>query len=180
MNFFAADNIYLCDLEFLDADIKNIEEREHGQKVVRVSWPWRGPHDLLVAPCPQGYHVIKGIDVDLGDLADYLARQFEPRERITYFCFTKIREAKIRSIQLSRIIALCLMVVFAYRFYITGIITAAILCVLSLALALVTLFLPREALKTTYQDYLGDVETRDGDRPIDLFDRFHDRFHKEK
>ncbi len=54
MIYCATNNIYLCDLEFLGAEITILEEQKKGKRIVRASWAGRKTFELQVEPCPQG------------------------------------------------------------------------------------------------------------------------------
>ena len=172
--YFAPSNIYLCDLEFLGADIAYLDHPvSRGKTIVQVSWPWRGPYEFLCEPSPQGLHRIKGFGVDLREFADYLARQFEPRERFTYFCFTKIRESKLRAIKFLRVLMAGVAAVGIYHFIIHKTWMNVAISAVALMLVMISFFLPRKALKFTYRDYLVDLQNRDCNGPDDFYDRFN-------
>lgn len=170
MNYFAPNNIYLCDLKYLNAEIEELESRG-AEKEFLVTFLGRKPLRLLARPCPQGWHVTKGLDVNLSDLADYMAKQFEPRDRMRYFCFTKIRESKMRAIKALRLMVAMIGAYFAWKFLDTGRIFDAVPVALAVMMEFVSLFLPREALKTTFQDYMRYIENG-GDDPLDYYDKF--------
>lgn len=173
MMYFNPKNIYLCDLEFLGATIEFFEgSLANGRKAVCVTLPGKSPCEFVCEHTPQGWHVIAGVGVNLRDFADGIAKMFETRDRFTYFCFTKIRETKMRVVKIVRVILLVLAVIWGYRYFSFARLTDAVCCLLAATMVITSLFLPREILRVTYQDYLKDLEKRDGDGPTDFYDRF--------
>ncbi len=173
MMYFNPNNIYLCDLEFLGASIDFFEGKlSKGRKAVCVTLPGELPCEFVCEQTSQGWHVISGVDVNLREFADGIAKMFDSRERFTYFCFTKIREAKMRVTKTIRMVLIILSVTWAWRFIAHGLFSDAACCLLAVAMIVTSCFLPREILRHTYQDYLRDLEKRDGPGPTDFYDWF--------
>ena len=176
MIYVAPWNIYLCDLEYLGARVEFLDEGGKTREV-RVEWIGRPSYRLMVEESPQGWHAKRGIDMDMGELAEYMEMRLEPRENFPYLCFMKIREGKLLAVRLLRIAISALAILWMYRWIMTGAWQYPIMSALSAGLFLVTLYLPKELLKKTYADYLRDVEEdvrNGGPGPLEIHDWFND------
>lgn len=171
MMYFAKNNIYLCDLEYLGGVVSVLEERKK-TRTVSVSF-FGKTFKLNVRESPQGWHVTSGVDFDLEELVEFMEAQFEPRERFPYFVFTKIRESKMRVIHLCSFVFSLLSVCWLYRFFLGKGLRYAVMSVLAAGIFFISLYLPKEILKRTYEDYMKDVERDGGPGPMDFHDMFN-------
>ena len=166
-------NIYLCDLEFFGAEIIVLEERKNGKRIVCASWGERLNFELLVEPCPQGWHVKEEMHGRLEALAAALEDRFEPREAFPYYCFFKMREGLMTVVRLGKIVFFLLTVVWMRKFLTLGLTHYAIMSAIAFLMFVCCFFLPREILKKTYADYLADIERDGGPGPFDFHDLFN-------
>lgn len=169
---YSKNNIYLCDLSYLGAEVGELESGKSKQ-IVTVAWPGHEPYRLMVEACNQGWHVVKGLNVSLEEIAGVLEKKFEARDLFPYFCFAKIREAKMRVTRIARVVLLFLSALWLYKFVFVGGMNYAIMAVLALLMSFVTLFLPREILKRTFEDFMADEEREGGPGPLDFHDFFN-------
>ena len=87
MIYYSPKNIYLCDLVYLGAEVSGLDEQKDRQTVT-VSWVGHEPYRLVVKACPQGWHVIKGENIKLSELTDFMVDRFEPTvapHRVKYY-----------------------------------------------------------------------------------------------
>ena len=172
MIYYSTKNIYLCDLAYLGAEVSGLDEQKNRQTVT-VSWVGHEPYRLVVKACPQGWQVIKGENIKLSELTDFMVMRFEPREMFPYLCFAKLRESKMRATLVIRVILFSLSLLWAYKFFTLGGLNYAIMSVLALLMSIVTFFLPREILKKTFADFQEDEERSDGPSALDIHDWFN-------
>ena len=172
MIYYSKDNIYLCDLSYLGAEILEVDESKKKQ-IITINWAGREGIRLLVQACPQGWHVLRGINVSIEEICSEMEDRFEARDLFPYYCFAKIRESKMRATRLARIVLFFLSALWEYRFLTQGTINYAVMGALALVMSIVTFFLPREILRKTFADYMADIERNGGPGPLDFHDLFN-------
>ena len=170
MIIYSPKNIYLCDLQYLNAEIGEIDLNKKKQ-TVSITLPGKEQCLLKVRACPQGWHVIGGVDVALSDLVNFMETQFELRERFPYFCFAKIREVKMRITKTLQIVFFVLFLFFTCSYFTSGTVRFMLLAVMALLLSIIATIFPQIILRRTFKDYLDDVEN-DELNPMDFHDLF--------
>lgn len=150
-----AYNLYLCDLEFLGAEIVFMDKKpKHGKRHVRVSLHKGGSYELTVRHSPQGHSVSKVKGMSLCEFSEMLSRQFNVGTDSRYMLFAKLRRMKVMAmcflaIQMSIFSVQCAMDFFALGR--DG--NYAIMACLGMAMVIDSFFVKREVLKMKYQDY---------------------------
>ena len=156
----AHNNIFLCDLEYLGAEITFMEKgTRHGRRLVKVSMRGGGTYDILVKACPQGYRVTNVRNMLLSEFAGVVSRQYHPHADRSYIGFVLYRGMRVRMILYLRAVLFLLSAKWALSYYVYEMATEyAVMSFLALAMAIDSFFLMREVLKKTYQDYLKRQE----------------------
>ena len=91
-----AYNLYLCDLEFLGAEITFMDEKcICGRRRVKVTMYKGGSYDIIVKPSPQGYRVIKVMGMTMLKFSEMVSRQFNLGTELRYVLFVKQRRIKV-------------------------------------------------------------------------------------
>jgi len=150
-----AYNLYLCDLEFLGAEISFMDEkRKRGLRCVRVTMYKGGSYDLFVKPSPQGYRVIKVANMSLLKFSEIVSRQLNLGTELRYVLFVKQRRIKVVATHFLAAQMFLLTLQWILEFFFYGMeIKYAIMSLLALAMVMDSFFLRREVLKKTYKDF---------------------------
>lgn len=150
-----AFNIYLCDLEFLGAEIAFMDEKnECGRRHVKASLYKGGEYDLIVKPSPQGFRIVKAENISMLKFSELVSRQFNLGTDLRYVLFVKERRMKVVVTYFLAAQMFQFAMIWASDFYAYGMeVQYAIMSCLALAMVIDSFFLRKEVLKKTYKDF---------------------------
>ena len=152
------NNIFLCDLEYLGAEIK-VEKESGKERDVIVSWVGHEPFLLHCKKSPQGWHVVPKASQRIKELVDRMETIFSSdRDLFQYLAFTKIRESKVRLAKHATFWLFVLAAFFLVKWTGTGLLRFLFMSLISAAMSVTTLFIPREVLRRTFTDFQADEE----------------------
>ena len=157
MYTFSGNNLYLCDLEYLGAEISFADEvLVFGKRHVKAKMQNGKTYTLTVMPSPQGYQVVEVKGMMMLDFVHIvlMASGIYHDTSTPYMRFARTRRFKVNTLKFAQCELVLLSCLWMSYYYGRHQNSYLILIGISLACAVGMTFLKRNELRKTYQDYL--------------------------
>ena len=157
MYTFTGNNLYLCDLEYLGAEISFADEKLiFGKRHAKAKLNNGITYTLTMMPSPQGYQVVEVKGMMMLDFVHIvlMASGIYHDTRAPYMRFARYRRFKVNTLKFAQC-ELVLLSCFCMSYYFGHHKNLyLVLLSISLAFAIGIALMKKYVLKKTYQDYL--------------------------